>query len=88
MSKLLARIRVLLHAAPSYLTVAAVVVTIISQELGDALPGNASTIVAKAAGAVLAVIATATAIVRRVTPVLAEDRGLLVPPSKTDLPVP
>ena len=78
-----ARIQVLLRAVPTYLTLAAVIVTILSQELADALPGNAATVVVKVAGVTLTVIGAATAIVRRVTPVLENERGLLTPPDKT-----
>jgi len=77
-----ARLRVLLNAAPTYLVAAAIVVTAVSSEIADAFPGNAATVVTKIAGYLLAGIGAATGIVRRVTPVLPAERGLITPPSK------
>lgn len=73
---MLERIRVLLTAAPTYLTGAAVVVTAVSEEIGEEFPHLDGTVTAWATP-VLAVIATAIAIVRRVTPVLKTQRGLV-----------
>ena len=74
MSDVLARVRVLLTAAPTYLVAAAAVVQVVVAELGDDWPA-----VAAGGTRVLAVLAAATAIVRRVTPVLPVERGLLPP---------
>lgn len=82
MSKTLARLAVLAKAAPTYLLIAATVVTVGSQYLADALPGDTATTVTKVAGVLLGIIGAATTIVRRVTPVLPAQRGLLEPPSK------
>lgn len=73
---MLKRIRVVLGAAPTYLVTAATVVAVAAPELANAFPDQAQTIttVALRIGAVLAAAVT---IVRRVTPVDAEDRGLL-----------
>ncbi len=72
---MLTKIRTLLGAAPTYLTAAAVVVAAISEEIGEAFPGIDGD-VTKIAGPVLAAIAAAIAIVRRVTPVVPAERGL------------
>lgn len=70
------RVRVLLTAAPTYLAGAAVVVSAFNDEIGSAFPGVADEVAAIAAPA-LAGIAAAIAIVRRVTPVAVQERGLL-----------
>ena len=77
MTKLLARIRVLLTAAPTWLAGAAVVVGAVSDEVAKAVPDGWQDNVIAIGGPVLAVIGAATAIVRRVTPVFGADRGLL-----------
>lgn len=74
--KILERIRVLLTAAPTYLTAAAVVVAAVAEEIGEAFPGVDGTVAGWAAP-VLAGIAAIIAIVRRVSPVVAAERGLL-----------
>jgi len=84
MTKVIARIRVLIGAAPTYLVAASIVVTAVSTEVADAFPGNAATVATKVGGWLLAGIGAATAIVRRVAPVLPHERGLLEPPVKTD----
>lgn len=70
------RVRVLLRAAPTWLVGAAIVVSSFSEEVGSRFPGSSDEIAA-VAGPVLAGIAAAVAIVRRVTPVVAAERGLL-----------
>ena len=77
MTKLLARARVILTAAPTYLVAAAAVVTIVADEAAKVLPTGWQDNAAQIAGAVLAVIGAAVAIVRRVTPVLPAERGIL-----------
>lgn len=76
MSGFVARVRVLLGAAPTWLTTAAVVVSAFNDEIGEAFPGAADEVAAVAAP-VLAAIGAAIAIVRRVTPVAKDQRGLL-----------
>jgi len=75
-TNLVKRIRVLLTAAPTWLAGAAVIVSAFNDEIGEAFPGSAEA-VATVATPVLAAIGAAIAIVRRVTPVLASERGLL-----------
>lgn len=78
MKKLLARTRVLLSAAPTWLAGAGVVVGALSEEIAKALPdGPVDDTVTQIGVVVLGAIAAATAIVRRVTPVFGADRGLL-----------
>lgn len=72
MNLTLTRLRVLLTAAPTWITAAAAVVQILVEELGDEIPA-----VAAAGTRVLAVLVAALAIVRRVSPVLKAERGLL-----------
>lgn len=83
MKKLIARIKVLLGAMPTYLTVAGVVVMIVTTEIADAIPGEIGTWAVKIGGYIGTVIAVATAIVRKVTPVLDSQTGLLGPKVKT-----
>lgn len=78
MSKLLARIRVVLTAAPTYLVAASTVVTVLREEIVAAFPGTAEEIGAVAVP-VLATLSAAVAIIRRVTPVIPEERGILKP---------
>jgi hypothetical protein len=79
---LIRRLVVLLRAAPTWLVAAAVIVTIIAERVAELLPwipdGTATATAAwlfTLAGALTA----AAAVVRRVTPVLTEARGLLPP---------
>lgn len=80
MKNLLARARVILTAAPTYLVAAGAVVSIVADEVSKILPAGWQDNAAQIAGAVAGVIGAAVLIVRRVTPVLVEERGLLSPP--------
>lgn len=80
MSPTLTRIRTLLHAAPTWLTLAALVVTIFADELAAVLPTSAAETVGVWAARLVAWLTAATLIVRRVTPVLASERGLIPAP--------
>jgi hypothetical protein len=77
MTNLLKRIRVLLSAAPTYLAGAAVVVAAVSDEVAKAVPEGWQDNVVSVGAPILAGLAAITAIVRRVTPVFAEHRGLI-----------
>lgn len=74
---LAARLRVILTAAPTYILIVAFVVRSILEETAQyaGLPAW----VAGAGAAILAVCASAVAILQRVTPVLTGARGLLPP---------
>lgn len=82
MSKLIARIKVLLNAAPTYLAAAGVIIAIVADEVGKLAPSGWQDNAVQILGALAGVVAAATAIVRRVTPVAPADRGLIVPPPK------
>lgn len=78
MNKMLKRAKVLLTAAPTWLAGAGVVVGALSEEIAEALPDGPFDDRVKTIGvAVLAAIAAATAIVRRVSPVFGIHKGLL-----------
>ena len=69
------QIRVVLTAAVTWLTVAGTIAAILVDELAG-FPT-----VANVAARAVVVLATATAIIRRVTPVLPDDRGVTAPHS-------
>lgn len=75
-STFVARVKVVLNAAPLYLTGAAVAVAAVTEEVSKEFPGASGPLV-HYGGLVLAALAAATAIIRRVSPVSKEERGLL-----------
>jgi hypothetical protein len=79
MQKFLERAVVVLKAAPTYLVAAATIATIITEEVAEELPAGAAEWAVRIGGKVVSVIAAAVLIVRRVTPVIEEQRGLLPP---------
>jgi len=88
MKNLIARARVILTAAPTYLVAAGAVVSIVADEVSKVLPAGWQDNAAQIAGAVAGVIGAAVLIVRRVTPVLISERGLLSPPDGPKPPDP
>ena len=72
----IARLRVLLKAAPTWLTAAAVIVATLRDTIADLFP-EAADDVARWTVPILAILAAAHQAVRRVTPVLKAERGLL-----------
>lgn len=80
MKSFIARVKVVLTAAPTYLTAASAAVIIAREEIVELLPeawqGNAVQVTVTA----LAWLTAAITIIRRVTPVLPDDRGLLAKP--------
>lgn len=81
MEKLIARVRVVITALPTYLVAIAFVVGVVRDEVAKALPDHPVTEwLTWAAGIVLGVLGVAVVIIRRVTPVIAAQRGLLPPP--------
>lgn len=80
MNELLARVRVLLGAAPTYLVALAAILTIVVDELAPFADDPAIAWVVRVLGVVLTIVGVAVAIVRRVTPVVPAERGLLPPP--------
>jgi len=83
---LVARAKVVLTAAPTYLVAAAVLIPFVVDQLATVLPTTWSETVAQVAGKAVAVLGVAVAIIRRVTPVPAAQRGLLPLPPAGDGP--
>jgi len=69
------RLAVIIKAAPTYLTALAVIAGIVLDEIGKV--GPVPSWLTVALGAVITVNIVAVAIIRRVTPVIADARGLL-----------
>lgn len=79
MTRLLARVRVILRAAPTYLVAASAVVSIVVEEIADELPSGWQDNAVGIGGKIVAVLGAAVLIIRRVTPVVAAERGILPP---------
>lgn len=79
MNPTLARLAVLAKAVPTYLVAASIVVSIATNEIADQLDGDAKKAVVQIGGKAVAWIGAAIAIVRRSTPVIKAQRGLLAP---------
>jgi hypothetical protein len=77
-SSIATKIKVVLKALPTWLTGIAVAVTAVSSEISDKFP-QAAKGVAAVAVPVLAALAAAISIIRRVTPVLDSQVGLTLP---------
>lgn len=77
MSDFLTRVRVVLGNIATWLIGAAAVIGIFAEEITDLLPDDWEGPWSQAVVVVLAVIAAAVAIIRRVTPVIGEQQGLL-----------
>lgn len=80
MKNIIARVRVVLQAAPTYLVAASTIVAIATEEIAQELPEGWQDNAVAIGGKVVAIIGAAVLIIRRVTPVIAEHRGLLPPP--------
>ena len=76
---IVSRMLVLLKAAPTYLVAASTVVAAFRDQIVTLLPPSWQGPAAAATVSVLAFLASAVAIVRSVTPVMDEFRGLLAP---------
>ena len=76
-----ARARVIWQAAPTWLTGAAVAITVTNEEIASLLPAGAATTAGRWALLATGWLGAAVAIIRRVTPVPADQRGLLAPPA-------
>lgn len=81
MSAFLARVRVVLTAAVTWLTAIAAVVPFIADDIAAQLPEGAAEQVTKYALLAVAWLGAAVSIIRRVTPVLPQERGVLPPES-------
>lgn len=87
MTNLLARVQVLLGAAVTYLVALGAILAIIVDELAPFAADPAVAWVVRILGILATVVAVSVAIVRRVTPVLPTERGLLPPPPAGARPV-
>lgn len=76
MSKLMAKVKVVLTALPTYMTAAAIAITLIAHQLAEVLPDKAAGIVQWSA-IIAGFLTTAVTVITRVTPVLPSQRGLL-----------
>jgi hypothetical protein len=80
MNNLIARTRVVLTAAPTHLVSLAVILTIVSEQVAELLPmvpaGTAET-AARWLVTLAGSLTAAVSIIRRVTPVLPTERGVL-----------
>jgi hypothetical protein len=79
MSQIIDRVKVVLTALVTYLTAAAVIVSAAAPEIVKVLPDDWRGGFSEGVVRVLAAIVAAVAIIRRVTPVDAAERGLLPP---------
>lgn len=70
------RARVIATAAVTWLVAASAIVTAVAPQIGELFPNSAEDIAAWAAR-VVAVLGGAVVIIRRVTPVAADERGVL-----------
>lgn len=77
MKNLLARLSVIFTAAPTYLVAAGAVVAIVSDEVSKVLPSGWQDNALQIGGAIAGILAAAVSIIRRVTPVLPHERGIL-----------
>jgi hypothetical protein len=80
------RVSVVLKAAPTWLLAASTAITITSEELVKLLPDTWDEQVVRWAAVATGAIAAAVAIIRRVSPVLPDERGLLPPPGRHEEP--
>lgn len=77
MSDFIARVRVVLTAAVTWITAVAAVIPFIADDIADQLPSGAAEQVTKYALLAVAWLGAAVSIIRRVTPVLPDERGVL-----------
>lgn len=77
MSKFIERVKVVLTAAPTYLVAIAGFLTAVREEAIDQLPEAWQVPAASAITQALVIIGTAVLIIRQVTPVPPEQRGVL-----------
>lgn len=77
MSKLIARIKVILTAFPTYATAAAVVLTFVGAQIADNFDGDIAKWITRIVAGLVTAIGVAIAVVRHVTTVLPAQRGIL-----------
>ena len=76
-----ARIVVILKAAPTWLIAASTIITIASEEIVKILPDNLDITATRYATAALGALGAAIVLIRRLTPVLPDERGILPQPA-------
>lgn len=79
MKKVLARLVVLLRAVPTWATIGALAAPIVAEELSQVLPAPWSERVTALGLTVAGALGAIVTIVRRVTPVVESQRGILPP---------
>lgn len=77
MNATIARAIVVLKAVPTYLVAASTIITIATEEIADELPSSSAEWLVRVGGKVVSVIGAAVLIIRRSTPVIDSQRGLL-----------
>lgn len=77
--KLLARLVVIARAVPTWCTIAALAAPIVAEEAATVLPAPWSDRVTAVALTVAGVAGAVVTVIRRVTPVLEHERGILPP---------
>lgn len=77
MNAFIARVKVVLAAAVTWIVVASTVVTLASDEIAKVLPAGDAETVGAVATKIVTVLLTVVAIIRRVQPVLPAERGIL-----------
>lgn len=87
MSPLIQRAVIVAKAVPTYLVAASLVVSVATQEISEELTGDAAQNVVRIGGKIVAWLGAAIAIIRRSTPVIKAQRGLLEPESGPIIPV-
>jgi hypothetical protein len=80
MADFLTRVKVVLGNISTWLIAAAAVISIFAEEIVKVLPEDWEGSVSQAVVVILGVITAAVAIIRRVTPVIGEQQGLLPVP--------
>jgi len=80
LSKMVQYAKVFITAAPTYLALAVLVITVASEELIPLLPDNVAAVVAGVTATAIAILLAVGRVIRRVTPVPKEERGILPPP--------
>ena len=77
MTNLIARAKVILTAAVTYIVIASTVLTVAAEEIGKVFTDGQAAQVLTIITRILAALAAAVSIIRRVTPVLPDERGIL-----------
>lgn len=77
--KLIARAKVVATAAVTWINTAAFVVVVVADEIAKLLAPERAEAMARATVRILAVLTATVSIIRRVMPVVPDERGLLTP---------